>query len=150
MDTSGLGPSQNRCTLINLICVLLFAIHIYIDHMFIVGLMQNLMLLMLKLWQLKANRSKLVSTFCASWTLCYTCWVWHGLTLVISPRPQCVVRCCLEEEWRYSGVSRSLSEVLGIRSHQSVVPERNGAWSLVIIPRYSDVSVNIAMCTLNK
>jgi hypothetical protein len=35
--------------------------------------------------------------------------------------------------------------VLGIWSHQSAVPEKNGAWSLATVPRYSDVSVNIAM-----
>jgi hypothetical protein len=40
------------------------------------------------------------------------------------------------------------SEVFGIRSHQSAIPEKNEAWSLVTVPRYSDVSVNIAMYTL--
>jgi hypothetical protein len=38
--------------------------------------------------------------------------------------------------------------VLGICYPQSAVPEKNGARSLVTVPRYSDVSVNIAMYTL--
>jgi hypothetical protein len=37
--------------------------------------------------------------------------------------------------------------VLGICYPQSAVPEKNGARSLVTVPRYSDVSVNIAMYT---
>jgi hypothetical protein len=41
-----------------------------------------------------------------------------------------------------------VSDVLGIRSPHSAVPEKNGAWSLVTVPRYSDVNVNIAMYTL--
>jgi hypothetical protein len=49
------------------------------------------------------------------------------LTLAISPTLQCVVRCCLEEGQKRSGVSKSLSEVHGIRSPQSAVPEKNGA-----------------------
>jgi hypothetical protein len=45
-------------------------------------------------------------------------------------------------------VPRRFTEVLGICYAQSSVPMKNGAWRLVTIPRYSDVSVNKAIYTL--
>jgi hypothetical protein len=45
-------------------------------------------------------------------------------------------------------VTRRLIGVLGIYYPQSAIPVKNGAWRLVTVPRYSDVSVNIAMLTL--
>jgi hypothetical protein len=39
-------------------------------------------------------------------------------------------------------------EMLGVRYPQSEVSMKNEAWRLVIVPRYSNVSVNIAIYTL--
>jgi hypothetical protein len=63
-DTSGLRLSRNRSTLNGLICVLLFIIHLYIDHKFIVGLLQTWCYSNDKLWKLKATCSWTVSCFC--------------------------------------------------------------------------------------
>ena len=68
---------------------------------------------LLKWWQLKANRSKPVSAFWASWTPCYICWVQHVLTLALLFKS-------LEKFW----MGTKLLEFGGIRLviNQSVVP----------------------------
>jgi hypothetical protein len=77
---------------------------------------------------------------------CYICGVWHVLILAISPLPQSREGCS-DSCWR-QGVPRRLTEVLGVYYPQSAIPVKNGAWGLVTVLRYSDVSVNTTMYTL--
>ena len=78
---------------------------------------------------------------------CYICWVQHVLILAISPTPQPLAKVAQKIDENIE-VPRRLTEVLGICYPQSAVPVKNGAWRLVTVPRYSEVSVNIAIYTL--
>jgi hypothetical protein len=78
---------------------------------------------------------------------CYICWVRHVLTLAIFPTPQPLAKVAqkIDEDIE---VPRRLTGVLGICYPQSAIPVKTRAWRLVTVPRYSDVSVNIAIYML--
>jgi hypothetical protein len=105
--------------------------------------------LIIKLWLTKMLTTvNPCQTFLSFITPCYICWVWHVLTLAISPRPPVSSRSCSEDLKRYGGFTRRLMEVLGICYPQSTVPVKSGAWSLVTVPRNFDVSDDTTMYTL--
>jgi hypothetical protein len=84
--TSGLGPLRNRWSLLN--CnMLMFCYSFFIlpDHMLILGLKTTWCYSYAKTLPTKSYMQlNPCHAFWASWTLCYACWVRHGLTLAIS------------------------------------------------------------------
>jgi hypothetical protein len=68
--------------------------------------------------------------------------------LLFSPHPQTLVKVAQKIDEDNEGALGILSKVLGIRSPQSVVPMKDGAWRLATIMRYFDVSIKYEYISL--